>query len=63
MEKKFTCGAICDNHSLDDAVCIGFAIAIGRGTEDRDDVRTRFDALQIGETLIDEDGDTWERIA
>lgn len=61
--KMFSCSATTAPETLSDAVCVGFAIAIGNGTEDREDVRARFDALEIGETLIDEDGDTWERIA
>lgn len=47
----------------DSLIRASFGTSINDGTEDRDDVRTRFDALEIGETLIDEDGDTWERIA
>lgn len=62
-EKRFKCNATTAPENIDDAVCVGFAISIGGGTHDRGEVRARFDALEIGETLTDEDGDTWERIA
>lgn len=62
-EKRFKCNATTAPQDIDDAVCVGFAISIAAGDEDRGDVRARFDALEIGETLVDEDGDTWERIA
>ena len=40
-----------------------FGFSMMKGTKSHDEVERDFDALEIGETLIDEDGDTWERIA
>lgn len=63
MDKQFTCTALCLDYTLDGAVDLGFGFSIGNGLEDRDYVRARFDALDVGETLNDEDDDTWTRIA
>lgn len=40
-----------------------FGYAIDCGDRSMGEVKEQFDALEIGETLVDEDGDTWERIA
>jgi len=62
MDKEFVVNG---NHFYltDSLIRASFGISINEGRMERIDVRDRFDALQIGETLIDEDGDTWERIA
>lgn len=53
MDKKFTILGV--TYNLDQAANIGWDDpAVGAD---------ELDALEIGETLIDEDGDTWERIA
>lgn len=53
-----------DVRTLDDSllwVAFGYAIDDRRMTSD--EAKERFDALQIGDTLFDEDGATWGRIA
>ncbi len=59
--KKFSCNALSLLHTLDDAAAIAFGVAIGDGWKTFDDARNLFDELDLGETLVDEDGDTWER--
>jgi|GEM_PF-4750450 len=61
--KLFKCNVTLVPEQIHDAVAVGFAISIYAGDVSRAEIVARFDALEIGETLIDEDGDTWGRIA
>lgn len=62
MDKQFAVNDV--TFSLDETAlraAFGWAVAYGNMTFAQ--AQARFDALEIGETLVDEDGDTWERIA
>lgn len=62
MDKQFKVNQI--NSALDNwTLRAAFGSAIGTCEMSRDEALQRFNALEIGETLIDEDGDIWERIA
>ncbi len=63
MEKQFECEAFLEHKLLSEAAYIGFCVRIEDGNMTQQEAEALFAALEIGETLVDEDGDTWERIA
>jgi len=63
MEKQFECYALIGSENIHGAVGVAFGVSIGDELMTARKAEARFDALEIGETLVDEDGDTWERIA
>lgn len=63
-DKQFKCSfQFTPVSSIAEAAGWGFGTQVEDGLVDVAEVEARFDALEIGETLVDEDGDTWERIA
>lgn len=62
-EKQFVCPATPGAKSLGKAAYIGFCNRIEFEGMAGSEAEALFDALAVGETLVDEDGDTWERIA
>lgn len=63
--KRFSCSAvpIDYNYDMETAVDIGFRYQILDGTRSEESVCYDFDALEIGDSLTDEDGDQWTRTA
>ncbi len=63
--KQFACTGLSSAEfaDLNDAVELSFMHTMHRMRLPEHQVRTWFDALEIGETLYDEDGDKWTRTA
>lgn len=60
--KKFRCGTDNDIYDLGRAVLAGFAYSIQRNVFSVVDYIRLFDNMEVGQTIVDEDGDGWERI-
>lgn len=61
MIKKFkVVGKVSAFKPTDLRAAFGYCMARGELTEA--EAQARFDVLDVGETLVDEDGDTWERV-
>ncbi|UMO77208.1 hypothetical protein SmaMPs15_000057 [Stenotrophomonas maltophilia phage vB_SmaM_Ps15] len=48
--------------SITEAVGVGFGFSIDDGDISEGEALARFDSLKIGESLVDEDLDTWTRV-
>jgi len=60
MDKVFRIGKV--KHSIANSAQVGFGLCILQGICTQEQAEGKFDVLGIGETLIDEDGDEWERV-
>ena len=49
-------------HPLEDAIDVAFGFSLDYGDMSRCEARDMFKSLEIGETLEDEDHDTWVRM-
>lgn len=59
-EKRFTC---IDTSHIGDFIDLSISAACLAGWWDVDAGRTKLDALELFDSCVDDDGDTWERIA
>lgn len=62
-DKRFTCPPFIQSRDLSRAAHLGFTDRIDNEGMTQEAAESLFNDLEIGETLVDEDGDTWERIA
>lgn len=62
--KQFICPALGSEHySMTDAIEPAFLRRISDGRMSINEALGRFDDLPVGESLVDEDGDVWTRVA